>query len=159
LSIASYYEGLVGAREAAVAYDPHVGEALRSALDSVGDRWSLLVIEALLPGPRRWSDLAEDVDGIAPNVLSERLRRLVREAVVITRPYSERPVRLSYELTAAGRELAGTLRLLAQWGADRSDRAEPLRHLTCGTPVEARWYCPTCARPVEEEEGGALRYV
>jgi DNA-binding HxlR family transcriptional regulator len=141
------------------AYDPVVREPLRSALDRVGDRWSLLVIEALLTGPRRWSELAEDVRGIAPNVLSERLRRLAREAVVAARPYSDRPVRMTYELTGSGRELAGALRLLAHWGAERSDRAEPLRHLACGTPVEARWYCPTCARPVDDEEGGDLRYV
>jgi DNA-binding HxlR family transcriptional regulator len=142
-----------------VTYDAAVREPLRSALDRVGDRWSLLIVEAPLGGPRRWTDLAEDLPGIAPNVLSERLRRLEREAVVTARPYSERPVRLSYELTEAGRELAGALRLLAQWGTDRSDRAEPLRHVTCGTPLEARWYCSTCARAVEEDEGEDLRYV
>lgn len=140
-----------------MTYDAAVKGPLRSALDRVGDRWSLLVIEALLGGPRRWTDLAEDLPGIAPNVLSDRLRRLEREAVVIARPYSDRPLRLSYELTAAGRELAGALRLLADWGAGH--RAEPLRHGDCGTPLEARWYCPTCARAVEEDEGEDLRYV
>ena len=144
-----------------MAYDSAVREPLRSALDRVGDRWSLLIVEALLRAgePRRWTDLAEDVSGIAPNVLSERLRSLERDGVLTARPYSERPVRLSYELSAAGRELAGALRLLAQWGAERSDRAEPLRHVACGTPLEARWYCPTCARAVDEDEGQDLRYV
>lgn len=140
-----------------MAYDAAVREPLRSAVDRVGDRWSLLIIEALLGGPRRWTDLASDLSGIAPNVLSERLRRLEREAVVIARPYSERPVRLSYELTEKGRELAGALRLLAEWGSDQ--RSEPLRHVACGTPLEARWYCATCARPVDEDEGEDLRYV
>jgi DNA-binding HxlR family transcriptional regulator len=144
--------------------DPRVREPLRSALDRVGDRWSLLIVESLLrvPGPRRWTDLADDLPDIAPNVLSERLRRLERDGVVTARPYSDRPVRLSYELTEAGRELAGALRLLAQWGAerwDRADRAEPLRHVVCGTPLQARWYCGTCGRAVEEDEGQDLRYV
>ncbi|HJV04672.1 MAG TPA: helix-turn-helix domain-containing protein [Actinomycetota bacterium] len=139
-------------------------EPLRSALDRVGDRWSLLIVEALLRSsePRRWTDLAEELSDIAPNVLSERLRRLERDGVVTARPYSDRPVRLAYDLTAAGRELAGALRLLAQWGAerwDRADRAEPLRHVVCGTPLEARWYCATCGRAVEEDEGQDLRYV
>jgi DNA-binding HxlR family transcriptional regulator len=144
-----------------VAYDAAVREPLRSALDRVGDRWSFLIVEALLRSdePRRWTDLTEDLSGIAPNVLSERLRRLERDGVVTARPYSDRPVRLAYELTAAGRELAGALRLLAQWGGERSDRADPLRHVACGTPLEARWYCPTCARAVEEDEGQDLRYV
>ena len=94
--------------------------------------------------------------GIAPNILSDRLKRLERERVLLSRPYSERPVRLTYELTAEGRELAGALRLLADWGA-RADSSDALRHRTCGTPLEARWYCPTCARAIAEDEATELR--
>jgi DNA-binding HxlR family transcriptional regulator len=133
--------------------------ALEAALERVGDRWSLLVVEALLGGSRRWLELRESVPGIAPNILSDRLKRLEREAVITARPYSDRPVRMVYELTGAGRELAGALRLLADWGARRSPVAEPLRHTSCGTPMEARWYCSTCARPVAEEEAQEVRYV
>ena len=63
------------------------------------------------------------VDGIAPNVLSRRLRHLEHEGLVVATPYSRRPLRLAYELTAAGRELAGALRLLAAWGARRAPDA------------------------------------
>jgi DNA-binding HxlR family transcriptional regulator len=144
----------------AVTYDATVAHSpLAAALERVGDRWSLLVVEALLGGPRRWSDLAEDLPGIAPNILSDRLRRLEREALVTSAPYSRRPVRLRYELTAAGKELAGALRLLADWGAGRTEGAEPIRHRSCGTPVEARWYCPTCDRTVAEGEAEDLRFV
>jgi DNA-binding HxlR family transcriptional regulator len=101
----------------------------------------------------------EDVAGIAPNVLSQRLKHLEREALVAARPYSERPPRFSYELTAAGRELAGALRLLAQWGARASDDAGAARHAACGTPLEARWYCPTCARVVDDGEDAELHYA
>ena len=99
---------------------------LAAALDSVGDRWALLLVEALLAGPRRFGDLQEDLSGIAPNVLSGRLRRLEAEGVVVAEPYSERPPRYVYELTAAGRELADALRLLADWGS-RTARAETRR--------------------------------
>ncbi len=132
---------------------------LDTALERVGDRWSLLLVEALLEGPRRFGDLIQLVPRIAPNILSERLKRLERERVVASRPYSRRPPRFVYELTADGRELAGALRLLADWGARGSDHADPLRHAPCGTPVEAHWYCPTCARPVEGEEANQLRFV
>jgi len=81
------------------------------------------------------------------------------ERVVRARPYSERPVRLAYELTGEGQELAGALRLLADWGSRVSREAEPLRHAVCGTPVEARWYCPTCERPVEGREAEEIRHV
>ncbi len=135
------------------------GSGLATALERVGDRWSLLLVEALLDGPRRFNDLAATVAGIAPNILAERLRRLEREGVVLAEPYSTRPPRLSYRLTEDGLELAGVLRLLAAWGAGGADGAEPLRHAACGTPVEARWYCPTCARAVEDDEATTLRYA
>jgi DNA-binding HxlR family transcriptional regulator len=133
---------------------------LAEALARVGDRWTLLVVEALLPGPRRFNDLLGLIPGIAANILSERLKRLEREALLVARLYSERPPRAAYELTAEGKELAGALRLLAQWGAQHTDPAATPRHHTCGTPVEARWYCPTCDQLVEHEpQDTDLHYV
>jgi DNA-binding HxlR family transcriptional regulator len=131
---------------------------LQATLDRVGDRWCLLVVEALLAGPLRFNDLQAALPGIAPNTLSDRLKRLERERVLLARPYSERPVRLAYELTAEGRELAGALRLLADWGA-ASESPDALRHGTCGTPLEARWYCPTCSRAIDEGEAPELRRI
>jgi DNA-binding HxlR family transcriptional regulator len=132
---------------------------LADALARVGDRWTLLVVGALMDGPRRFGDLNEAVAGIAPNILSQRLRHLEREALVVARPYSERPPRMVYELSAAGRELASALRLLADWGARNSEAAEPARHGACGTPLEVRWYCPTCERTVDEDEADELEYL
>jgi hypothetical protein len=48
---------------------------------------------------------------------------------------------------------------LADWGAGSTEGAEPIRHRSCGTPVEARWYCPTCDRTVAEGEAEDLRFV
>src|SRR5262249_51155655 len=87
--------------------------ALSATLQTVGARWTLLVIAALLDGPRRFGELQQELSGIAPNVLSQRLRTLERDALVVARPYSERPPRFVYELTSTGRELSGVLRLLA----------------------------------------------
>ncbi|HEY7536433.1 MAG TPA: helix-turn-helix domain-containing protein [Gaiellaceae bacterium] len=125
---------------------------LAHALERVGDRWTLLVVAALLDGPLRFNELQQAVAGIAPNILSQRLRRLEREALVVTRPYAERPRRFTYELTGAGRELAGALRLLADWGGRTTPEAQPLTHALCGTPLEARWWCPTCDEVVSEPE-------
>ena len=118
---------------------------LEAALDRVGDRWSLLLVDALLVGGRRFGELREELPGLAPNILTDRLRRLEREGIVVATPYSTRPPRMEYALTGDGRDLASTLRLLADWGARRDAHGEPLRHDRCGTAVEARWYCPTCA--------------
>lgn len=127
--------------------------ALAHALATVGDRWTLLVVAALLDGPRRFGELREQVDGIAPNVLTQRLRKLQRNALVITTAYSERPPRFVYELSAAGRELAGALRLLAGWGARDVEGSSTPHHLACGSPLQARWWCPVCERAVGENEG------
>jgi len=132
---------------------------LDDALARVGDRWTLLIVDALMGGARRFSDLAEHIPGIAPNVLSQRLRALEKEGVVLARPYSTRPPRSNYVLSAAGRELAGALRLLAHWGARTSDEAEPFRHDACGTPLEPRWFCPTCARVVDDRQDAEMRYL
>src|SRR3954452_19842794 len=122
---------------------------LAAALAAVGDRWTLLVVEALLDGPRRFGDLQDALPGIAPNILTARLRQLADQALIVATPYQERPPRFVYELSAAARELAGPLRLLADWGARYRD-AEMPRHSVCGTPLEARLYCPTCEAPVDD---------
>jgi DNA-binding HxlR family transcriptional regulator len=67
------------------------------------------------------NDLLGQIPGIAANILSERFKRLGREGLLMARPYSERPPRAAYQLTAEGTELAGALRLLAYWGAKHAD--------------------------------------
>jgi DNA-binding HxlR family transcriptional regulator len=120
------------------------------ALDRVGDKWSLQVVEALLAGPLRYNELGAAISGIAPNILADRLRRLEGAGILTSTPYSQRPLRHEYALTADGRELAGALRLLSDWGSRQSGGdGEPLRHAACGTPLEARWHCPTCGQTVD----------
>src|SRR3954471_16755949 len=114
--------------------------ALGAALDAVGDRWTLLVIEALLEGPRRFGELQEAVPGVAPNILSARLKQLEEQALVVATAYQDRPPRFVYEASAAAGELAAPLRLLADWGA---------RH----RGAEVDWErCPTCGAPVVPDE-------
>jgi DNA-binding HxlR family transcriptional regulator len=133
--------------------------ALEHALDRVGDRWSLLLVAELLDGARRFGELSGTLPGIAPNILTDRLRRLERAGIVRSTPYQLRPTRLAYTLTADGRDLASALRLLADWGARQTGDVEPLRHDACGTPLEARWFCPTCAVAVEGSEAAEDRLL
>lgn len=127
--------------------------ALSAALERIGDRWSLLLVEALFDGPRRFADLEGAVAGISTNILTSRLRHLEAAGVLLAVPYSQRPLRYSYELTDTGRDLGGAVRLLAQWSADHGasgrhvEGAAAPAHTACGTPMEAVWWCPTCEGP------------
>lgn len=134
--------------------------ALDTAMARVGDRWTLLVIDALLDRSMRFSELEEAIPGLAPNVLTARLRRLESQGLVTSVRYSERPPRHEYRATESGRDLAGALRMLARWGARASggDVQGP-RHRACGTPLEARWFCPTCERVTEDADDDNVRWV
>lgn len=142
------------------------GSALSEALISIGDRWSLVIVDALTEGPLRFADLQDRVDGISTNILAARLRHLEGQGVVMAVPYSERPLRYTYDLTDAGRDLAGATRVLAQWSADHSGPSRPDRsgrrepkgasggtpvHPSCGTSMVAVWWCPTCEQPAGAE--------
>jgi DNA-binding HxlR family transcriptional regulator len=114
--------------------------ALRRALSQLGDRWTLLLVAALLDGPRRFGDLQAAVTGIAPNVLSQRLKSLEADGLVVATPYQHRPLRVSYELTARGRELRRPVQGLAGW----ADASAGPTHPPCGTGLDLVWWCPTC---------------
>lgn len=138
----------------------HGGSPLEVALRRIGDRWSLRIVEALLVRPMRFTELQAALRGIATNVLSQRLRHLEAEGVVLATAYSRRPPRFSYQLTAGGADLAGALALLSRWGADQGGGEADLPiHGACGSPLDARWFCPTCEQVVEGEEATATHFV
>jgi DNA-binding HxlR family transcriptional regulator len=125
---------------------------LATAVARVGDRWSLLIVDALLDGSRRFGELQGAVDGVAPNILSARLKQLEKEGLVVSRPYSSRPVRVDYELTEQGHDLADALRLLASWGASAAPGHHASRHGACGGALDVRWWCATCREPVDPDD-------
>jgi DNA-binding HxlR family transcriptional regulator len=105
------------------ASSPPVRHPLRSpcpiagALDVLGDRWTLLVIRDLMFYDRhRFAEFLAAPEGIATNILAERLERLEQCGLVTRRHYSERPLREEYHLTARGQELRPVLRALIHWG-------------------------------------------
>ena len=126
----------------------------------VGDRWTLLAIAALLSGPKRFNELSEELGGIAPNVLSARLKALTEQALVVSRPYSERPPRFVYELTRerprARRRAAAARRLgRARRRATASRCATP----SAAAALEARWWCPDCEQIVDDAADDGIVHV
>lgn len=99
--------------------------ALAQTLDVVGDRWTLLIVREVLPGPRRFTDLVEGLPGISRKLLTERLRVLERDGVLRRRGLPPPAARQVYELTEDGRDLASALGPLIAWGARRIGKRGP----------------------------------
>ena len=114
----------------------------------------MLVLAALADGGCRYGEISRRVSGISSNVLAARLSALGQAGLIVGEPYSTRPDRLRYELTAEGRALVDALAVLAASGSFDGDEDAALRHDACGGPLEARWYCPACGTDVEPGEAG-----
>jgi len=99
--------------------------SIARALELVGERWTLLIIRDAFLGLRRFEQFQDSL-GIARNVLTDRLNRLVDEGILERVAYSERPPRFEYRLTEKGRDLRVALLALMQWG-DRHLSEKPPR--------------------------------
>src|SRR4051794_18773866 len=115
-------------------------------LDIIGDRWSVLVLREAFLGVRRF-DVIQRHLGIARNVLTDRLNRLVDHGILARRQYSERPPRSEYLLTESGLELWPSIVALLQWG-DRHLPLEPqsisIQHKACGEATTFSLVCDHC---------------
>lgn len=141
---------------------------LVEAVNRIGDRWTILIVASLLDGPQRFGELSGSVDGIAPNVLTKRIRQLEFDGVIRSTAYSERPPRFSYALTDDGRQLAGALALLSTWGSRHMGSSPSAQHPAarhagqhslCGATLETRLWCPTCDRSVDPDSDGELVHL
>lgn len=91
--------------------------ALARALDHVGDRWTLLIIRELLVSDRTYRNLTESLPGISPNLLLDRLRRLMADGLVERSDTPTRSKHVIYALTPTGRSLSPVVLELIRWGA------------------------------------------
>lgn len=85
-------------------------------LDIVGDRWTMLVLRDLFRGLSKFGDILESLEGISPNLLADRLKRLERSGIVERVFYSDHPPRAEYCLTEKGSELGPVIQAMAEWG-------------------------------------------
>jgi DNA-binding HxlR family transcriptional regulator/putative sterol carrier protein len=107
--------------------------ALARTLDVAGDRWTLLIVRELTPGPRRFTDLLDGLPGVSRNLLTERLRALERAGIIARHELPPPAARRVYELTDDGRDLAVAMAPLIAWGARRLGERKP------GESFRARW--------------------
>src|SRR5438874_2288617 len=85
------------------------------AIQLLGKRWTGLLLDALMDGPRRFCELTSTVEGLSDRVLSDRLRELEVEGIVERIVYPQIPVRVEYRLTEKGRDLKSVVQSIHTW--------------------------------------------
>ena len=123
--------------------------SISRTLEVVGERWTLLIVRDVFFGLRRFGDLQASL-GVARNVLTERLNRLVEDGILERVPYQELPTRYEYVLTEKGLELLPVLLAMMRWGDKHARPAAGLprliRHAGCGGDAELQVVCTKCEK-------------
>jgi DNA-binding HxlR family transcriptional regulator len=133
--------------------------SIARSLEIVGERWSLLIVRDVMNGHRRFDQLQKAL-GVARNVLSSRLQRLLEEDILERRPYQRNPERYEYFLTEKGLDLWPALIALLNWG----DRYSPspdgppmlIVHKECGGAVSDRGICESCGKVLHARDARAV---
>jgi DNA-binding HxlR family transcriptional regulator len=133
------------------SYDQYCAAA--RALDTVGDRWTLLIVRELLAGPRRYTDLHADLPGVSTDVLASRLRDMERDDLVTRRKLPPPAAAAVYELTGRGAGLLPVLSALAAWGGPDLGEPGPT------DAVRAHWFALPLLRILGERAGAGAGTV
>ncbi|HEX2849247.1 MAG TPA: helix-turn-helix domain-containing protein [Acidimicrobiales bacterium] len=135
--------------------DPQPDCSIARTLEIIGERWTMLILRDSFRGVRRFEDFQRDL-GIARNILTDRLHKLVEAGILARRPYQSRPTRYEYRLTPKGIDLSPALVALMRWGdkwlADDGGPPLVLTHAGCDAPLDQTfvcWACNTTVTPTE----------
>ncbi|MBT3152218.1 helix-turn-helix transcriptional regulator [Streptomyces sp. CHD11] len=127
------------------SYDQYCSAA--RALDTVGDRWTLLIVRELLAGPRRYTDLHADLPGVSTDVLASRLKDMERDGLTTRRRLPPPGAAHVYELTPRGAALLPVLQALGTWGETDLGERRPT------DAVRAHWFALPLLRALDGETG------
>ncbi len=115
--------------KAAPSTDPDAACPIAPVVDIVFSRWTTPILWALhAHGRQRFVELQRRIPAITPKVMTQRLRQLERDGLVVRTYHPQVPPRVEYEISELGRSLAPLFAHLAQWGASNLDRVERARH-------------------------------
>ena len=127
-----------------------LGCSIARTLEVIGDRWTMLILRDAFRGVRRFDALQRDL-GIARNLLTDRLTKLVDHGVLEKRLYQAHPPRYEYRLTPKGIDLSPALVALKRWGDKHLAGGEPhlvFVHDECGEPLDQTFVCWHCDQTV-----------
>jgi DNA-binding HxlR family transcriptional regulator len=123
-------------------------------LEVIGEWWTPLILRDLFMGINRFDDFQARL-GIARNILSDRLNRLVASGVVERVLYQEHPERFEYRLTEKGADLWRVLTAMREWGDRWEAPAGPsvqMVHRSCGHVTTTEVVCAECGEPIERRQ-------
>ena len=109
-------------------YNPNICP-VRHVLDGVGDKWTILVVTALIEGEQRFSDLNRQIPDISKRMLTQTLRKLERDGYVDRKVTPTIPARVDYKLTGLGESLCSVLEPLAGWALEKREAVARARAL------------------------------
>lgn len=90
---------------------------VETTLALIGDKWKVLILRDLMPGPKRFGELKKSIGHVSQKVLTAQLRDMEENGLLHRRTYAEVPPRVEYSLTDLGRSLKPVLDALQEWGA------------------------------------------
>jgi DNA-binding HxlR family transcriptional regulator len=113
--------------------------AVREVLNRVGDKWSVLIVQLLADGPKRFSELRRAIEGISQRMLTLTLKGLERDGLVTRTVYPTIPPRVDYELTDLGRTLRKPIQALAKWAQENREQIQLSRNrFDAKSPLDAQ---------------------
>lgn len=124
--------------------------SIAGTLELIGDRWTFLILRDAFRGIHRFDELQHDL-GIARNLLTDRLHKLVAHGILAKHQYCAHPPRYEYRLTAKGIDLSPALVALKRWGDKHLAGGEPhlvFVHDQCGEPLDQTFVCWHCDQTV-----------
>ena len=102
---------------------------IRNVVAQIGDKWSILILFALVDGCDRFNSLKSRIEGISQRMLTQTLRDLERDGFVLRTVYAQVPVKVEYELTALGKGLTASVWQLVSWANDHHAEIRASRKL------------------------------
>jgi DNA-binding HxlR family transcriptional regulator len=110
----------------------------RAVIELLAGKWTVEVLYLLASGTRRYIEVFNEVGEVSKKTLTQTLRALERDGLIVRRVYAEVPPRVEYSLTPLGWSLTGTLMAMYEWAAEHLHEVEAARALADGEPAPAR---------------------
>ncbi|WIV13747.1 winged helix-turn-helix transcriptional regulator [Proteiniborus sp. MB09-C3] len=126
---------------------------IAQTLNIIGDKWTLLILRQLSNGYDTYNSILENLEGIPSNLLSNRLKSLEEDGLIIPVLYQSHPPRYRYVLTESGKDLDNVFYSIILWGERHLNKCyKELVHSSCNHKINIQYYCPHCNEAIDKRE-------